>query len=342
MKHIKLFEQYVKDIENNLYEGVNNNTNGLPMQILMRGHIGLTGKGEDYTVKAMAELYDKYIRLVLIKGYEDYNHNEDTPANRTVKVDFQYPILNMSSDIHAFIKDPRAKIFNQLDDYLISKKAMFHQAFANVDFVPKAVFTIKDIEQLNLPIIAKPSEGQSAQGIELFDTYEQVRKSKLEFDIWSEAKDIVSEFRAFILDGQIIHIAERIHSTTDNKAVGKKNPNEKINLIYIDQELESFPYIQEIERISQELQKVIKLDFWNIDLMLDSNGKLWVPEINGAPGIGPSMFYAIYKSWVPFVYNGRQISPEDHAILSEIANNHRKEMKKLYPKEYKSSLKPMK
>lgn len=341
MLHVKLFEQYIRDIYN-LHESAHKSKNEFPMQILMRGNIGLTGKAEDFTVNMMKELYENYIRLVLIKGYDEYNHNSNTPNNRRVKIDYKYPILNMSGEIHEFITDSRANIFNQLEDYQISGKVVFHNAFKDADFVPKAVFFLNKIEQLKLPIIAKPSDGFSAKGIETFDTYEKARKSKLQFDLWSEAKDIVREFRAFILDGQIIHIAERIHSKTDNKAVGKKDPDEKINLIYIDQEIETFPYLQEIERINQELLKRLRLDFWNIDLMLDRNGKLWVPEINGAPGIGPSMFYSIYKNWVPFAYNGRQIYPEDHARLSEMAHTHRKEIKRCYPKEYKSSLNPIK
>ena len=81
-------------------------------------------------------------------------------------------------------------------------------------------------------------------------------------------------------------------------------------------------------------------EFYNIDLILDKSGALWVPEINGAPGIGPSMFLSIYKSFQKMAL-GIDISKECEEELQEIVNKHRSMMASEYPEEYKSSLDPI-
>jgi len=312
----------------------------LPLQIIMRGTIGLTSKEEDFTKSLMKKLYDKYIKLILIKGTDEYNRDKKIPDNRRLEIDFKYPILNFASTEHNFHKHKDAKIFNKLKDYSISAdKIVFAKEFTQ-DWVPRTVLSINKIEDLELPIIGKPKDGFSAQGIEKFDTYEDAKKSKLKIDLWQEAKKIKREFRAFIMNGEIIHIAERITNTSDDKSVGKKNPNDKINLVYIDQDLNNFPYLNQIKDIKKDLDKKVKLDFYNIDLMLDEDDKMWVPEINGAPGIGPSMFYSIYKSWLKLAYNTKMSKHTEKELLN-IMKSHQESMKKEYPKEYKYSIKPI-
>lgn len=314
----------------------------LPLQILMRGNIGLTSKTEDFTDAYMKTLYDKYIRLCLIDENGKYNKDDEVASNRLHELDYKFPILNFTSTETELHKHKDATIFNQLEDYSISanKKVFQKELGDNIKCVPKAVYSVDDIEELELPIIAKPGEGKSAEGIEKFDTYEDVRKSKLEFDIWTECKDLDKEFRAFIMNGEIILIAERITNTKNDMSVGKKDVNEKIDLVYIDQDLENFPHLDKIKKIQKQLETKVKLDFYNIDLMLDKDEVLWVPEINGAPGIGPSQFRTIYSAWLKMAYN-KTIPKNVDDELKEIEVSHRKEMAKEYPKEYKSSLKPI-
>ena len=325
------------------YYLVENNMVQMPMQILMRGNIGLTSKEEDFTKEAMKRLYEKYIRLVLIKKESEYNRDSDVPENRKNEIDFSYPILNFTSTENDFIKDDKATVFNKMEDYPISAdKKVFQQELGETcSCIPKAVYSLDDIEELKLPIIAKPADGFSAQGIEKFDTYEDARNSDLEFDIWCECKDLDREFRAFIMNGEILLIAERITNTENDKSVGKKDADEKIDLVYIDQDMDKFPHLERIKEIQKELEAKVNLDFYNIDLMLDKDGELWVPEINGAPGIGPSHFKTLYKKWLEMAYD-TEMSEDVDKELTDIEVSHRENMKKEYPNEYEFSLAPKK
>jgi hypothetical protein len=341
MKHLKLFEQFITErfTEDEIPQ----------LQILLRGTIGLTSKNEPVTKQMMETLYEKYIHLVLIEGEDGYNNNEFSkdgakiPNNRKHnKIRYNIPLLNFNSSKHSFLDKMNSKIYNKREDLQISAdKKLFYEAFAeSMDSVPNTVYNLKDIEKLELPIIAKPAEGFSAQGIEKFDSYEDAKKSKMEFDIWQEAKDLDREFRAFIMDGELIHIAERITNSANDMSVGKKDADDKIDLIYIDQDMEKFEYIDQIKKMIKELRSDVNLDFYNIDLMLDRAGTLWVPEINGAPGIGPSMFYIIYKTFVKMAYD-IDISKDCEDELMQIADDHRKFMANEYPKEFKKSLTPI-
>lgn len=312
------------------------------LQIIMRGSIGLTSKTEDFTKDLMNKIYDKYVHLVLVKKEDQYNDEPRIPRNRRYnKVRQDIPMLNFTSNPHTELEKMKAPIYNKIEDIQISAdKVKFYEAFDQKDFVPNCVYLLDDIEKLKLPIIAKPADGYSAQGIEKFDSYEDAINSKLKFDLWQEAKDIDREFRAFVMDGKIIHIAERITNASHDMSVGKKDTDEKIDLVYFDQDMDKFPQLEEVERIKEELGKVVKLEFYNIDLMLDKDGKMWVPEINGAPGIGPSMFATIYEKWVDMAY-GQKLSKESKEELQQIAEEHRDKMKQTYLKEYKNSLAPL-
>ncbi len=311
-----------------------------PIQILLRGVIGLTGKSEDFTKRLMKILYDKYLSVVFIKGSSSYNKDPRIPVSRQNKIDYSIPILNFTSKDHKFLGNKQSKVYNKLKDIsLSSSKILFQKEFAKSKYVPKTVFSIDDIEELDLPIIAKPESGRSAMGIELFKTYEEARNSKLKFDIWSEAKDIDREFRLFVIDGKSIHLSERITNSVNDKSVGKKKAEDKIDLIYIDQNMKG-DLMNNIEELKDSMDPKINLEFYNIDIILDKSGNLWVPEINAAPGIGPSMFYSIYKNYCKFAHN-IDINEDCERELKSIRDEHIDLMKKEYKKEYKGSHNPI-
>ena len=352
MEYIKLYEDFINTDEYlininkdwNNYDLKNYDLKIYPIQIVQRGR-GLTSKRENFTLKMMDNIYKKYIYMVLIDGdKKKYKSNFNVPNYRNREINYNYPILNFSAKPHYFITladtNIKPKVFNKLEDYPISSsKVKFSQSFNNEFFLPKTVFNIKDIKQLKLPIIAKPDKGCSARGIEKFKTYEEAEQSTLKFALWCEAKDLIREFRVFILNNNIIHLSERVTNFDHNMSVGIKKPNERIDLVYLDQKIDGFPYMNQIINIKNIISKKVKLDFYVIDLMLDRDNKLWVPEINGAPGIGPSIFCDMYEPYVKFAYN-KKISDTIKNELKLIKDEYIYKMHQTYIKEYKYSLNP--
>lgn len=314
------------------------------LQILMRGAIGLTSKSDDEVVELMEILYDDWINVVLIEDDDGYSTDKKVPKNRLGnKIDFSMPFLSLTSSMHKDLRNPKAKFYNQLKDYEISTdKVKFSKAFKDSKFLPKTVFSLDDIDELTFPIIAKPNSGHSAVGIELFETKEKALASKMKFDLWSNAVDIKTEFRLFILGGEIIHLAERIKNIDNDQSVGVKKANDKIDLVYIDQNFDTLPKEMKSKLIAlhNDVKKKVKLDFYDIDLILDTDGEFWIPEINGAPGVGPSMFYSIYVAWIKMIYS-RDIKDKTKKILGDIRDEHIAFMKKKYAKEYKASFNPI-
>ena len=218
------FKQFIN--EENKYKKVK-----YPIQIILRGVIGLTGKSEDFTKSLMKKIYAKYLRVVFVKGKGSYNDDKRIPKERANEIDYNLPILNFTSKDHKFLNSDDSIVYNNINNIeLSSSKIKFQKEFKDSKYVPKTVFSLDDIEQLDLPIIAKPENGRSAMGIELFKTYEEARNSKMKFDLWSEAKDIDREFRLFVLDGKSIHLSERITNSDNDQSVGKKKAEDKIDL----------------------------------------------------------------------------------------------------------------
>ena len=146
MKRIKLFEEYLNEryVEDQIPQ----------LQITLRGTIGLTSKTEDFTKELMATLYDKYIHMVLIDGTDEYNREDRIPNNRRFnKIKYDIPLLNFTSTDHNFVSDMRARVYNKVEDLQLSAdKKLFYQTFPDTNFIPKTVYSLDDIENLDLPI----------------------------------------------------------------------------------------------------------------------------------------------------------------------------------------------
>jgi glutathione synthase/RimK-type ligase-like ATP-grasp enzyme len=171
-------------------------------------------------------------------------------------------------------------------------KSEFYKMFDGSWWLPKSVYSVKDAEKLNFPVIGKPDGEHSGIGIEIFDKYEDIVKSELEFDNFSEAKDLVQEFRVLMMNDKICLVNERI-SKSDNE-MRDKETDEQTEFVYVDQDLDKLDFLDDVLKISEEIRKEIKLGLWSIDIMIDTDGKLWVAEINSSSGLGPAKMAMVY------------------------------------------------
>ena len=134
-----------------------------------------------------------------------------------IKIEQNVPILNFTEDndiVKMMIDDAiieSSSLYNKpTESSLVSDKVSFHKQFEKSKFVPKTVFSVKEASKLKFPIIAKPSNGKSAEGIKKFDTLKELEESKEIFDVFSETVEINNEFRCFCFKDSIIELNERI------------------------------------------------------------------------------------------------------------------------------------
>ena len=138
------------------------------------------------------------------KGFAGNKYFTQITENNIDKIDINpdYPILNyQSSLIEKLLKEGRIKeenVYNKPKDIKLSgSKKEFHKLVEGDDAIPKTVFNKNEaLSNLKFPIIAKPSEGHSGLGIQIFDKPELLEDvDEKIFDTYSEFVDKEEEHR---------------------------------------------------------------------------------------------------------------------------------------------------
>lgn len=171
-------------------------------------------------------------------------------------------------------------------------KSDFYKMFKDTDFIPKAVYKKEDAKDLEFPIIAKPDDGHSGLGIEIFDTYEDLEKSKGKFENYSEAKDLDREFRVLLMNEDPVLVHERV-SLNENE-IKDKEADEQTEFTYVDQDMSKLDFMDKVNDICKKVREKLKLGLWSIDLMIDKSGDCWVAEINSASGMAADKMARVY------------------------------------------------
>lgn len=217
--------------------------------------------------------------------------------DKTIIIPQNVPVLyygGHQSDAREFIDklniQPR-NMYNTPDEMEKSgDKVTFGKLYEGVDWMPKTVYTKDDALSgaVGFPVIAKVKDGHSGIGIEKFDTKEELAKSKKEYDLYSQFIDFKQEFRCMMIKERCFMVNERIPFEASNKTIRTKKADEQVEFMYVYTDIDKIPkeFNDEIQRISLEIRKKIKLGFWSLDVVMDENGKLWVLEINSATGLG--------------------------------------------------------
>jgi len=171
-------------------------------------------------------------------------------------------------------------------------KSDFYKMFEDADFIPKAVYKKEDAKDLEFPVIAKPDDGHSGLGIEIFDTYEDLEKSKGKFENYSEAKDLDREFRVLLMNEDPVLVHERV-SLNENE-IKDKEADEQTEFTYVDQDMSKLDFMDKVNDICKKVREKLKLGLWSIDLMIDKSGDCWVAEINSASGMAADKMARVY------------------------------------------------
>ena len=193
-------------------------------------------------------------------------------------------------------------------------KSDFYKMFKDCDFIPKAVYKREDAKDLQFPVIAKPDDGHSGVGIEIFDNYEDLEKSKGEFENYSEAKDLDREFRVLLMKENPVLVHERV-SVGENE-IKDKDSNEQTEFTYVDQDVSKLDFMDKVDEICKTVREKLKLGLWSIDLMVDKSGDCWVAEINTASGMAADKMARVYIAIYEDFY-GEQLPQEFKTHLNE-------------------------
>jgi len=300
--------------EDLLKESVNNEDYLKKVNFILAGEKieGLTGKNNK-------RIYGKINDVCLDKLFNSFYAKGD--YKKDLEVDPKLPLIyygGNSKEGLDFLKRYNVSedvMYNLPEAMKVSgNKSDFYKMFEDSDFIPKAVYKKEDAKDLEFPIIAKPDDGHSGLGIEIFDTYEDLEKSKGKFENYSEAKDLDREFRVLLMNNDPVLVHERV-SLNENE-IKDKEADEQTEFTYVDQDMSKLDFMDKVNDICKKVREKLKLGLWSIDLMIDKSGDCWVAEINSASGMAADKMARVYVKVYEDFY-GEKLPQEFKTHLNE-------------------------
>ena len=250
---------------------------------------------------------DKFFTQVHENNMNDIDINPD------------YPVLTYHSDtVNKLIKAGKIKkenVYNHPDH--ISKsgsKEEFHKLVGEDENIPKTVYSKNDaLEQLEFPIIAKPSEGHSGKGIQIInkpDLMEDVDEKI--FDTFSEYIDKEEEHRFINFKGKPIFWMERT-PLNEKAKTGKGSAKSEMEFGYAKRSLSDLP--KDYRKVLERFCKIYEdLPYMCFDVMKGKNGKVYIIESNAQPGVPFDSTVEAYKH----IYEDFYKKPLDKESLTKL------------------------
>lgn len=263
MKRIKLFEQFIaeqKDFTDlsKIYLAINPDS----------GH-------RWWSYKDFAG--DNFFTQVTLENYKDLDINPD------------YPLLTYNSKVTQKLLDEglikKENVYN-LPEFIkqSGSKAEFHKLVEGDENIPKTAHNEKDALEIGFPLIAKPAEGHSGLGIQIFKNqkdWDAADHSK--FDVYSEYVDKSAEHRLITFKGKPFFWMER-KPLNDKAKSGEGKGDEQMMFKYIKKDVTKIP--QKFLDLVEKFGKIFSdLPYICFDVMEDQDGKLYVIESNSQPGV---------------------------------------------------------
>ena len=236
-----------------------------------------------------------------------------------IDINPDYPVLTYHSDtVNKLIKAGKIKkenVYNHPDH--ISKsgsKEEFHKLVGEDENIPKTVYSKNDaLEQLEFPIIAKPSEGHSGKGIQIInkpDLMEDVDEKI--FDTFSEYIDKEEEHRFINFKGKPIFWMERT-PLNEKAKTGKGSAKSEMEFGYAKRSLSDLP--KDYRKVLERFCKIYEdLPYMCFDVMKGKNGKVYIIESNAQPGVPFDSTVEAYKH----IYEDFYKKPLDKESLTKL------------------------
>jgi len=253
----------------------------------------------------------KFFVQINKENYKDIDINPD------------YPVLNYNSEVCNLLLDEglikSENVYNH-PKYIkqSGSKAEFHKIVDGDENIPQTFHSKEEAEKIGFPLIAKPAEGHSGLGIQVFKdqkSWDDADHSK--FDIYSEFIDKKSEHRVINFKGQPFFWMER-QPMNDKAKNGDGKADEQTEFKYIKHDVTKIP--QKYKDLVEKYCGMFKdLPYLTFDIMEDQSGKLYVIESNSQPGVPYDSTIEIYKQLFQDFY-GRQCDQKTLAYLEELSD----------------------
>jgi hypothetical protein len=137
------------------------------------------------------------------------------------------PVLNYANwKIEKMIKDgwDSKFIYNSIEaKQRVSSKVKWCKTHEESEHTPKVVFDKSNLKELKYPIIAKPDNRYSGQGIMVFKEEKDLEGVDLDqFSVFSEKINIVDELRIYCWKGKPLMLVYRVPANEETKNLSKK------------------------------------------------------------------------------------------------------------------------
>ena len=273
MERIKLFEEFLNEAKE--------------QQDLFKAYLCIDpGSGHRWwSYKDFAG--SKFFVQLTLENYKD------------IDIDPELPVLNYNSKVcktlldEGLIKDDN--VYNH-PKYIkqSGSKSEFHKIVDGDENIPQTCHNKEDALEIGFPLIAKPADGHSGLGIQVFKdkkSFDSADHSKL--DVYSEYIDKKSEHRLFNFKGTPFFWMER-EPLNDKAKSGDGDGEEEMQFKYIKRDVSTIP--QKFHDLVEKFcKKFSDLPYLCFDIMEDQDGKLYIIESNSQPGVPYDSTIETYK-----------------------------------------------
>jgi hypothetical protein len=273
MKYVKLFEEFLNEAKEH--------------QDLFKAYLCIDpGSGHRWwSYKDFAG--SKFFVQLTLENYKD------------IDIDPELPVLNYNSKVcktlldEGLIKDEN--VYNH-PKYIkqSGSKSEFHKIVDGDENIPQTCHNKEDALEIGFPLIAKPADGHSGLGIQVFKdkkSFDSADHSKL--DVYSEYIDKKSEHRLFNFKGTPFFWMER-EPLNDKAKSGDGDGEEEMQFKYIKRDVSKIP--QKFHDLVEKFcKKFSDLPYLCFDIMEDQDGKLYIIESNSQPGVPYDSTIETYK-----------------------------------------------
>jgi hypothetical protein len=222
-------------------------------------------------------------------------------------------LLRSSEECTSEVPEEGAKIVNTVAAIRkVNDKAAFRKICADADIAPRTWLSEQSfIDTVDEPepdsLVVRRSYHAQGRNLHVCSNREELRFACSRYGegnyYISELIEKVSEYRVCFVSGRVAWVAQKTPGNPDQVAWNVAQGGRFDNVRWEDWPLRSV-------RISSEAFELSGLDFGGVDVMVDSEGKCYVLEINSAPSLtSPYRQECMTKCFDYIVQNGKDRIP---------------------------------